>query len=64
MWYKFSITQDDVIAVKCRDISEVMRDRVAKGYGFNAVQNAKLLEDDVILRNVWEWLAGTLPLPP
>lgn len=33
-----------------------MQERVAEGYGFNATENVKILNDDVILKNVWVWL--------
>ena len=33
-----------------------MRERVAKGYGFDAAKNVKLLTDDRILQEVWVWL--------
>ena len=59
---KNSNFQDDVDA-KCRDISEAMRDRVAKGYGFNAAQNVKILNNDVVLQTLWEWLTR-IPTPP
>ena len=39
-----------------KDISERMRERVAKGYGFDAVKNVKLLADDQMLQDVWAWL--------
>jgi hypothetical protein len=51
-----SATTSDDVDAKCRDISEAMRDRVAKGYGFNAAQNVKILNDDVVLKTLWEWL--------
>ena len=56
-------TSQDAVAARCRDISEAMKDRVAKGYGFNPAQNVMVLDDDVILRSVWEWLASIL-IPP
>ena len=57
-----SSTQADVTP-RCRDVSEAMRDRVAKGYGFNAAQNVKVLNDDIVLQRVWEWLSRILALP-
>lgn len=62
MFAKNSNTQDAVNA-RCKDISEAMRDRVAKGYGFSAAQNVKILNDDVVLKTLWEWLARILTPP-
>lgn len=44
------------IATHCKDISDCMRERVAKGYGFEAAANVKLLSDDEVLQRVWVWL--------
>jgi hypothetical protein len=52
-----SAAASDDVTRRSKDISEAMRERVAKGYGFNAAQNVKILDDDVVLQNVWAWLA-------
>jgi hypothetical protein len=52
----FSVSTIDNVAARHRDISECMRERVAKGYGFDAAKNVKLLTDNVVLQDVWAWL--------
>ena len=45
------------------DISEKIRRRVAKGYGFSPSTNVKLLKGDPVLQEVWAWLQCILTTP-